>query len=70
MGAPNLLLLPEVKIGAQHAGQQELGQASEGVLRCVWHSAFGAMLIEVRNGVTFVNGARVASIAELRAAEA
>jgi hypothetical protein len=40
------------------------------VQRYVWNSAFGAMLIEVRDGVAFVNGARVASMAELRAAEA
>jgi hypothetical protein len=70
MSAPNPPLLPEVKVGAQHASQQDLDLASAGVQRYVWHSAFGAMLIEVRDGVAFVNGARVASIAELRTAEA
>lgn len=70
MNALNVPLLPEVRIGGQHTGQQDLALASEGVQRYLWHSAFGAMLIEVRDGAAFVNGARVASIAELRAAEA
>jgi hypothetical protein len=70
MNAPNLPLLPEVRIGGQHADEQDLALASKGVQRYLWHSAFGAMLIEVRDGTAFVYGARVASIAELRAAEA
>lgn len=70
MNAPNLLVLPEVRISGQHTDQQDLALASEGVQRYLWHSAFGAMLIEVRDGTAFVNGARVASIAELRADEA
>lgn len=70
MNAPNLPLLHEVRIGGPHTSQQDLALASEGVQRYLWHSAFGAMLIEVRDGTAFVNGARVASIAELRAAEA
>ena len=70
MNAPNLPLLPEVQLGPQPADQPNLELASEGVQRYVWNSAFGAMLIEVRDGVAFVNGARVASMAELRAAEA
>ncbi len=69
MNAPNLLL-PEVLNGAQPADQPNLDLASEGVQRYVWQSAYGAMLIEVRDGAAFVNGARVASMAELRAAEA
>jgi len=40
------------------------------VQRHVWHSACGAMLIETRDGAAFVSGSRVASMAELRAAEA
>ena len=40
---------------------------SEGVQRYVWESAFGPMLIEVRDGAAFVNGQRVLSINELRA---
>ena len=70
MNPPNLPLLPEVQLGAQPADQPSLDLASEGVQRYIWHSAYGAMLIEVRDGVAFVNGARVASMAELRAAEA
>jgi hypothetical protein len=69
INAPNLLLLPEPRIGGQHTSQQDLALASEGVQRYLWQSAFGAMLIEVRDGTAFVNGARVATIAELRAAE-
>jgi hypothetical protein len=30
--------------------------AAEGVLRYVWESRFGPMLIEVRDGRAFVNG--------------
>ncbi len=69
MNAPNLLL-PEVLLGAQPTDQPNLDLASEGVQRYVWQSAYGVMLIEVRDGIAFVNGARVASMAELRAAEA
>jgi hypothetical protein len=32
----------------------------------VWHSAFGPILIEVRDGVAYVNGKRVMPVAELR----
>ena len=69
MNAPNLPLMPEVLLGAQPVDQPSLDLASDGVLRYVWQSAYGAMLIEVRDGSAFVNGARVASMAELRAAE-
>ena len=70
MNALNMPLLPELHLGPQPADQPSLDLASEGVQRYIWHSAYGAMLIEVRDGVAFVNGARVASMAELRAAEA
>lgn len=70
MNAPNLPLLPEVLLGEQRTDQPNLDLANEGVRRYVWHSAFGAMLIEVRDGIAFVNGARVVPMAELRAAEA
>ena len=70
MNAPNLPLLPEVLLGAQPTDQPNLDLASQGVQRYVWQSAYGAMLIEVRDGIAFVNGARVASMAELHAAEA
>lgn len=53
MNAP---LLPEVLLDINSSGQAELSLASAGVLRTVWHSRFGAMLIEVKDGVAFVNG--------------
>ena len=70
MNAPSLPLLPEVLLGAQPTDQPNLHLTSEGVQRYIWQSACGAMLIEVRDGIAFVNGARVAPMAELRAAEA
>lgn len=70
MNAPNPSLLPEVLLGAQPTDQPNLDLASEGGQCYIWQSAFGAMLIEVRDGIAFVNGARVAPMAELRAAEA
>jgi hypothetical protein len=66
MNAPNLPLLPEVQLGSQPADQPNLELVSEGVQRYVWHSAYGAILIEVRDGSAFVNSKRVVSIAELR----
>jgi hypothetical protein len=66
MNAP---LLPEVLMGAQPPDQPALPLAAEGVQRYVWQSAFGPMLIEVRNGAAFVNGKRVLSMDELRDAD-
>ena len=66
----DLSLLPEVLLGAQPIDQPNLDLASEGVQRYVWQSACGAMLIEVCDGIAYVNGARVLPIAELRAADA
>jgi hypothetical protein len=66
MNAPTLPLLPEVLLGSQPADQPPLDLASEGVQRYVWQSAFGAILVEVREGVAFVNGDRVTSLHELR----
>ncbi len=63
MNAP---LLPEVLVGLQPADQPSLPLAAEGVLRYVWESAYGAILIEVRDGAAYVNGKRVMSLAELR----
>jgi hypothetical protein len=65
MNAP---LLPEILMGAQPDEQAALPLASVGVQRDVWYSAFGPMLIEVRDGSAFVNGERVLSIAALREA--
>lgn len=63
MNAP---LLPEVLVGCHGDAEPSLPLASEGVLRYVWNSAFGPMLIEVFDGAAFVNGQRVMSLAELR----
>jgi hypothetical protein len=59
--------LPEVLLGPQRPDEPALPLASEGVQRYVWQSAFGPMLIEVRDGAAFVNGQRVTSMDELRA---
>lgn len=67
MTATNVAALPEVLLGQQPADQRPLDLATEGTQRYVWQSAFGPMLIEVRDGVAFVNGDRVASIRELQA---
>lgn len=64
MNAP---LLPEVLLGAQPPDQPALPLATDGVQRHVWQSAYGPMLIEVREGAAFVNGSRVTPIHELRA---
>ena len=37
----------------------DLDLATEGVLRYVWSSQWGDMLIEAREGVVYVNGQRV-----------
>ena len=46
----------------RHVGDSpevNLSLATEGVLRYVWRNRFGEMLIEVIDGVTYVNGDRV-----------
>ena len=63
MNAP---LLPEILLGPQPADQPALPLATEGVQRYVWQSAYGAILIEVRDGAVFVNSKRVRSMAELQ----
>jgi hypothetical protein len=50
----------ELVIGHPDDAQPPLPLASDGVLRWVWHSRFGAMLIEVMDGEVFVNGRHVA----------
>lgn len=56
MNAP---VLPEVLLRPSAAAQVELQLASEGVLRYVWESRFGSMLIEVKAGRVYVNGGLV-----------
>jgi hypothetical protein len=53
-------------MGAQPADQPALSLATEAVQRYVWQSAYGPILIEVREDSAFVNGQRVMSLAELR----
>jgi hypothetical protein len=54
---------PEILVGEHDREQLPLSLAAEGVVRYVWQSAFGPMLIEVRNDVAFVNGEPVTPIA-------
>jgi hypothetical protein len=56
---------PEVLLGDLDREQISLELATDGVLRYVWQSAFGAILIEVRDGRAFVNGQQVTPIAEI-----
>ena len=56
MNAP---LHPEVLRLLEDSPQSMLPLATEGAQRCVWESRFGAMLIEVIDGVAYVNGGRV-----------
>ncbi len=51
--------VPEVLLRPHDDGQAALPLATEGVLRTVWHSRFGSMLIEVIGADIFVNGQRV-----------
>lgn len=67
MNAPTLLVPPEVLLGLHPADQSNLYLATEGVQRYVWQSAWGAMLIEVRDGTSYVNGSPVAPMEALRA---
>jgi hypothetical protein len=57
--AMNAPLLPEVLLGLDSSVAPPLPLAAEGVQRYVWKGRFGAMLIEVKEGVVFVNGQRV-----------
>jgi len=58
MNAP---LKPEILRLREESPQSPLPLATEGVERYVWESRFGSMLIEVIDGVAFVNGQRVES---------
>ncbi len=55
----NAMLLPEVLLRRPDDHQIALPLASEGVLRYVWESRFGSILIEVLGEDVFVNGQRV-----------
>lgn len=56
MNAP---LLPQILLRQDCSAQTDLDLATEGVLRYVWSSAWGDMLIESIDGVAYVNGQRV-----------
>ena len=56
MNAP---LLPEVIRLLEASPQEPLPLATEGVQRYVWESRYGAMLIEVIDGIAYVNGEEV-----------
>ncbi len=55
----NARLLPEILLRPDAPPQADLDLATEGVLRYVWSSQWGDMLIEVIDGVSYVNGERV-----------
>lgn len=57
MNAP---LYPEVFTKREATAQTDLPLEAEGVLRYVWQSRFGDILIEVKEGQSFVNGQAVA----------
>ena len=67
MNAP---LFPEVLRVRDDCAQEALPLATEGVLRYVWEGRFGSMLIEVADGVAYVNGARVESLVAVGTGEA
>ncbi|MFT7724011.1 MAG: hypothetical protein QM788_14480 [Roseateles sp.] len=56
MNAP---LLPQILLRPDDDAQADLELATEGVLRYVWSSEWGDMLIEVIDGAAYVNGQRV-----------
>ena len=62
MNAP---LLPEVLMPPPAVDPQR-ASATESLPPTVWQSAFGPILIEVRDGAAYVNGKRVLSVAEMR----
>ena len=49
----------EQHVGAVPGDEPELELATDDVLRYVWHGRFGDVLIECRDGQTFVNGQAV-----------
>jgi hypothetical protein len=64
--AMNAPALTAVLLEAQPGEQPSLDLATEGVLRYLWQSAFGAMLIEVAGDDVWVNGQRVVPVAEVQ----
>ena len=66
MNVADLPIQPEVLLGPQPSDHPSLGLQTLGVLRYVWQSAYGPMLIEVQGGVAYVNGQRVTALEELQ----
>lgn len=60
MNAP---LHPEVFHRREPTSQGDLPLTAEGVLRHVWESRFGPVLIEARDGQVYVNGQLVEPVA-------
>lgn len=56
---PSVSLAIDVVVGQTDDTQPALPLASDGVLRWVWQSKFGAILIEVVGPDVFINGQRV-----------
>ena len=50
---------PEIHVGFVDLNEPQLPLAVDGSLTYVWHSRFGEILVEVRDGQTFVNGEKV-----------
>lgn len=57
--APPSSLHFDVVLSPNEPGEPSLPLGSDGVQRWVWHSRFGAVLIEVVDADVFVNGQRV-----------
>jgi hypothetical protein len=62
MNAP---LRPEVFVRLSPTPQLDLPLAADSVMRHVWESRFGSILIEVRCGQVFVNGSLVEPVERL-----
>ena len=63
MNAPLFAEILTRREGQPPHPQQSLPLLSDGVLRQVWDSRFGPILIEVIDGQVFVNGDRVEPVA-------
>ena len=50
---------PEVHVGLVNRDEPELPLSADEVVRYVWHSKFGDVLVEVRDGHAYVNGEMV-----------
>lgn len=57
--ARNLPFPPTVRLRAPEKPQVPIAPAGEGVLRWVWESRYGPILIEAMGDEVFVNGQRV-----------